>query len=388
MKKTFVSIFVLVMLLTLTATTPVSANLYFGIMSHRDFGNFMAKVVKLNPNVDFKRMKAGDSYRLPDGTIDRLEVGDTRGIWGREYAKAYNTPTTEPTASTESTEPALKGKPPLVTTLPAGPENYTTAMLWKDYGWLAPYIVIALFLVFLIWRALLSFSHPRNWHPDFSDEDEEESWEDRELRLDPITSGKPYVAGGIEPVETRRLEKFFDQRASSLYRERNPNLEGFTFDIRRIGPIQVGTISGEGLVGYLGTTMKPRRIPEPGIRAYQARYRFPDGTEEVLQTLQACMNPVHSGDTYKGFVFIEDKPVVSDEECRGKHILNLTEDKFSSKDTIPVSIAPPTVEVVSSVVTKPTETVSDHEDYDHYAQSGGHRAARYQKDSRRLSEGF
>ncbi len=365
MKKMFATFFLLVMVAMLSPSTLVSAN---SPLDSREFGNFMAKVMKLNPNVDFKRMKVGDSYRLPDGTIDRLEAGDTRGIWGREYAKEYNTPTT-------STEPAWKGKPPVVTTLPVGPENYTTAMLWKEYGWLAPYIVSALFLVLLIWRTLLSFSHPSNWHPDFSED--EESWEERELRLDPITSGKPYVAGGIEPTETRRLESFFDQRAMALYRERNPTVERFTFHVDRIGPIQVGTIFGEGLVGYLGSTMKPRRIPEPGIRAYQARYRFPDGTEEVLQTLQACMNPVNSGDTYKGFVFIEDRPVVRDEDCRGKtSSFNEVEADFFG-ETIPImpasriDLARPTV----------SDSISQNTEYERFgnSQSGSNRASRYQR---------
>jgi hypothetical protein len=47
------------------------------------------RVVKLNPHIkDFTKMPAGTPYDLETGW-DQLEVGDTRGIWGREFWKTY-----------------------------------------------------------------------------------------------------------------------------------------------------------------------------------------------------------------------------------------------------------------------------------------------------------
>lgn len=133
---------------------------------------------------------------------------------------------------------------------------------------------------------------------------------EHELRQDPITSGTPYVPGGIAPTDMPRLEHFFDQQATARYADRNPNLDRAIIRATRVGPIEEGTIVGEGMVGYLGGEMRPRRIETP-LRAYQARYRFPDGTEEVLQCLMACMNPVtYGGDTYRGFTFTPTQAVV------------------------------------------------------------------------------
>ena len=133
---------------------------------------------------------------------------------------------------------------------------------------------------------------------------------ERELRQDPITSGTPYVPGGIAPTDTSRLEHFFDEQATGRYANRNPQLDRATIRATRVGSIEEGTIVGEGMVGYLGGEMRPRRIETP-LRAYQARYRFPDGTEEVMQCLQACMNPVaYGGETYRGFTFTLTQAVV------------------------------------------------------------------------------
>lgn len=105
---------------------------------------------------------------------------------------------------------------------------------------------------------------------------------------DPTTSGPPVVQGGIRPEETDRLRRHFD----SL-----PNLT-------RVGPVEAGTISGEGTVGYSNGTTQHHVITKP-MPAYQARYRNnATGAEEVIQTLQKCMNPVTSGGTtYRGFTF-------------------------------------------------------------------------------------
>ncbi len=126
---------------------------------------------------------------------------------------------------------------------------------------------------------------------------------EQELRRDPITSGTPFVPGGIPATDRGRLTNFFDQQAVNTYATRHPDVERSSIRPTRIGPIEQGTITGEGLVGYLGGEFRPRRIEQP-LNAYRARYRFADGTEEDLITLQGCMNPVaYGGDTYRGFTF-------------------------------------------------------------------------------------
>lgn len=133
---------------------------------------------------------------------------------------------------------------------------------------------------------------------------------ERELLQDPITSGPALVPGGIPATDTARLENFFEQQAVARYAERNPGIDRTTVRVERIGPVEAGTISGEGLVGYLGGQWRPRRIETP-LQAYQARYRFPDATEEILQCLQACMNPVAGGgEVYRGFTFTAGQAVV------------------------------------------------------------------------------
>lgn len=366
MKKTFACIFTLVLLVVAPAQ-----DLPVGNPRNDEFRKYFVAVLEANPAIkNFNRMPVGAEYNLPNGEVDRLTQDDVNGIWDREFKKFYNMPMyvdPSPARTTSITEGELAGR--------VDQKSYTTAMLWKDYGWLLKYIIGGLILLFLVWRSLLSFSHPRRWQVDFSED--EESWEEREFSLDPVTSGRPYVYGGIEPNETGRLENFLYERARDLYRRRNPNL-GFDFYLERVGPIQIGTIHGEGLVGYLGSELKPRRIPEPGIRAYQARYRFADDTEEILQTLQACMNPVYSGDTYKGFIFTEDKPIVSDEDCRGKNSASVEQGADFFGDTTPVvlrKVDSNTCPIVDSI-----SQLHEHEGGGRfgYQSGGGHRARRFQ----------
>lgn len=139
---------------------------------------------------------------------------------------------------------------------------------------------------------------------------------ERELNLNPITSGPAMVPGGIHANEPERLQSFFSAQATARYAERNPGIDRNTIRVEQIGPIESGTINGEGEVGYLGGDWRPRRINPPGINAYQGRFRFPDGTEEVLQTLMGCMNPVRSGygEVMRGFTFTPREIVVPPSE--------------------------------------------------------------------------
>jgi len=128
----------------------------------------------------------------------------------------------------------------------------------------------------------------------------------RELRQDPVTSGPPIVAGGIPATDTTRLADHFDRRALAEYRRDNPASEDHP---RRVGPIESGMVSGEGEVVYADGTRRPRRI-DPSQRAYRARFRFPDGREELLISLERCMNPCYSGRDLKGFTFAPEGEAV------------------------------------------------------------------------------
>lgn len=138
---------------------------------------------------------------------------------------------------------------------------------------------------------------------------------ERELELssDPVTSGTPFVPGGIPATDPERLRNFFTAQAVESYANRTGN-DPMRVQVEQIGPIESGLMYGdEGEVGYLDARgFRPRRIPEPGIAAYQGRFRFPDGTEQLLQCLVGCMNPTrgYSGDVYRGYTFVPTGIVV------------------------------------------------------------------------------
>ena len=133
---------------------------------------------------------------------------------------------------------------------------------------------------------------------------------ERELTRDPVTSGPPIVAGGIPATDTARLAAHFADQAVAGYVARTPGADAAAVrpNIVRIGPVEEGMISGEGMVGYADRA-RPRRIvpPQPG---YRARFRFPDGREDNLMSLQGCMNPCFYGEGLSGFTFTPGRVAV------------------------------------------------------------------------------
>lgn len=127
----------------------------------------------------------------------------------------------------------------------------------------------------------------------------------RELRQDPIASAPPIVEGGIAKSQPDRLARHFDSRALSEHQGRHPES---TERPRRVGPIEAGMVSGEGMVGYRDRA-RPRRI-DPPQRGYRARFVFPDGSEESLVSLQDCMNPCYFGQGMTGFTFTPEGEAV------------------------------------------------------------------------------
>lgn len=129
-------------------------------------------------------------------------------------------------------------------------------------------------------------------------------------RREPEQLGTPVVPGGIQPTETERLQGFFHEQAVSAYVARHPELGRSRDTVRPtlIGQIEHGMLSGEGQVRDLDGNWHDSLIEAPGRPGYQARFRYPDGTEELMQSYQACMNPVRSGEGMRGFVFVPNTP--------------------------------------------------------------------------------
>lgn len=249
---------------------------------------------------------------------------------------------------------------------------------WKGLGWFARWILTPLIgLIFLL--LILNWLIPKkedNVHQTSVSDLEEE------LLKDPVTSGTPYVRGGIEPSDTASLKLFFDRQAIADFIDRNPEAISSNVRVERIGPIQSGMIFGAGFVGYMGEGKKPRRIEEPGIPAYRAKYKFlADGSEAFVITLQACMNPVYSGgETFEGFTFTPDK--TTDDNCRGKGTTRAQEEEALPLQVLDLTAIEPIV-----AETLPEEDVEEPEFSSGASISGGHRARRFQGSFREWGEG-
>ena len=115
----------------------------------------------------------------------------------------------------------------------------------------------------------------------------------------PITSGLPIIEGGIPPESPRNVEERFQRIAERRYGEVNPGANLSVERPVRIGEIESGYLSGDGVVQYRDRRERRRMRHDP---AYRANFRFPDRREEVLYFLQGCANDVtFYGTRYKGF---------------------------------------------------------------------------------------
>lgn len=166
--------------------------------------------------------------------------------------------------------------------------------------WIWPVIFQIIFAAFAIaWLSIL-WQNKR--------EQQKREVRESELRQDPVASGPPIIQGGVRPSDTERLTQAFDELAVADYLRLNPGTVRSTIRVERIGPIETGMISGEGMVGYADGA-RPRRI-DPAQPGYRARFRFPDGREDLLMSLQGCMNPCYFGEGMSGFTFTPREEVV------------------------------------------------------------------------------
>src|SRR3989344_1429151 len=186
------------------------------------------------------------------------------------------------------------------------PESTTataSASRYDNYLWFSLLLLLGAVTFIALWflRDYIARRHDAAMARE-REENAREHW-GRELEQNPVTSGPPIVVGGITPTETERLTNHFQDQAVAQDIRATPGAEAATVrqNIRRIGPVEEGMISGEGMVGYADRA-RPRRInpPQPG---YRARFHFPDGSEPELMSLQGCMNPVFYGGGLSGFTF-------------------------------------------------------------------------------------
>jgi hypothetical protein len=301
MKTLFVSI---VLVLAFVGVV-MAQDLPQGDRRNPGFLKYMEATKGLNPDIpDFNRMQPGKKYRLPFGESDTLQDGDTNGIWGREFEKWYGFPYSQLSEKKNVVEasntPQFKESPPTDERQKAAGFPWRMFVAWLGVG---AFLGVISYFVWKTKRDELA----REARDKRSTEQQER---ERELKRDPVTSGTPYVPGGIPQDQPERLANFFSQQAISRYIERNPSLDRNMVQVEQVGPIEIGTIAGEGEVGYLGGIWRPRRISPP-IDAYQGRFRFPDGTEELLQSIVRCMNPVRTGgEVMRGFTFTARSVVV------------------------------------------------------------------------------
>ncbi|KND50214.1 MAG: hypothetical protein AB198_02430 [Parcubacteria bacterium C7867-003] len=306
---------ILVLILGVMSTSLRAQNLPEGDGRNPAFLSYMAEIEMVNPQIrDFTKMQPGTLYKLPNGQFEELGDFDTNGIWGKEFEKAYRLSyddflqnergSTLPDTGAGSN---TLGQQPMVIQIPIrGSED------WKE-KFLEPLLlavlaaIVAYGVYFAVVRPIMaSYEEGRRKDRDRREQAERRAEHDRafeqETARDPVTSGPPMVPGGIAPTEPERLSQtLHDQAAAKYSRHHRVNMESARTRIVRIGPIEYGMISGSGVVGYLDWN-RPRifKTPQPG---YRARFRFPDGSEQYLMSLEGCMNPCYNGDGLVGFTF-------------------------------------------------------------------------------------
>jgi hypothetical protein len=316
--KTRLYVVVLVLALGVTAMSPQAQDLPIGDGRNAAFLDYIEEIKSLNPNLaDFTHMRPGTLYELPNGTWEELTEFDTKGIWGREFQKAYRlgyedfleqqqTTTLPPPNPLPHDSMNRTLVSPSAIQLPVRETDCREEMA-RMLALTILSLVLLYFLYHLVMKPLNVWLTRREAERDQRAAEgrrvaEDDRRHEREVAQDPVTSGPPIVPGGIPPSEPERLSQHLHDQATAQYaRMHKVGMEYVRPRITRVGPIEHGTIYGYGLIGYLDT-QRPRHIMQP-IPGYRARFRFPDGSEQYLMSLQGCMNPCYDGKGMTGFTF-------------------------------------------------------------------------------------
>lgn len=253
----------LLLVVFLVAIPMMAQNLPVGDPRNTDFLAHFVRVVAANPNVDdFYKMPVGAEYNLPDGAFDRLELGDTNGIWGREFQKWYGI----------SYPDFLKGKTP-VPVVPAAAPKTETIIQFVDRvpGWMW-WLIALLGLAALVLIAYLIYNR-------------------RVLDVNPVDSGPSVVHGG---VTDQSAPAAFQQMAARQWgHPPSTAVHSSTYQNFTVLRTTAGRIWGTLNVRYADGREVPRHLH--GERAYRAEVRFPDGRTETLYMLQGCGNDLRYG---------------------------------------------------------------------------------------------
>jgi hypothetical protein len=209
----------------------------------------------------------------------------------------------------------------LVKNIALAPATYTekASSLWNNTGW---WIFLAVLLLLVAWFVIGEIRGYRDRRDTLRAEREaEEERRQEEIRRRealntemnrPVeTAGSPMVQGGLRPDNTEVVRNFFHQQAAAQFRERQPNYPDPAARPTQLGDIEHGMLGLAGEVGQvrdINGNWHPRRLdgPKPG---YQARFSYPDGTEEVMQAFEICMNIVRRGEGMRGFTFVSNRVV-------------------------------------------------------------------------------
>ncbi len=299
----------------LTAAPALAQELPEGNPMNPSFREHFVKVVAANESVrNFHTMLAGAKFTLPDGTVDTLKADEKGGIWEHEFAIWYGYPYSELKNQTAAIAPPAP---------PAAPAPVIIKVDTPDYQLLIAALAVAFILAavafFLANRlvrrrereeaiATAEAARQREVEAAAAAIVAEEAARQAELHRNPVTSGPPIIEGGVEAGNPEALARAMDTGAVSDYVRLNPGVARETVRVERIGPIEVGMISGTGMVGYADHARA--RTIDPALAGYRARFRFQDGRESLLMSLQGCMNPCYYGEGLTGFTFVASEIAV------------------------------------------------------------------------------
>ncbi len=155
------SLFVSVLLIALLAILSVAVSaqkLPENDSRNENFRVHFQKIISLNSEIkNFNVMDVGKEYKLPENKNDKLESGDSNGIWGREFKKFYGIsyeawlqgqalPTPSPTATAPATPL------PTFTPLSSGFQSPNSGVgFWDSIPW---FWIILFLLIFAILFAI------------------------------------------------------------------------------------------------------------------------------------------------------------------------------------------------------------------------------------------
>lgn len=168
-----------------TFSTVIAQPLPDGDVKNEAFLEHMRKIREMNADLNFRAMPVGASYILPSGDVDRLEEGDVRGIWGREFAKWYgHRDVRQAVEELQARVDALEAQhereevnTDTITAVPYGPGTHPSSPTSTPLGWkdmlliILSAVVVVLFI--LLRRAQRKPQHElRHW----KEETEYQAW--------------------------------------------------------------------------------------------------------------------------------------------------------------------------------------------------------------------